>query len=60
MLLMMARYLENVEVRVGEPVGLDTLEEPPERRGIGHIEGFRLTRTPGKQATDTVTDVGDC
>ena len=45
-------------MRVGESVGLDALEESPERRGIGHIGGLRLTRTPGKHATDTATDVG--
>jgi hypothetical protein len=28
---------DDVEVRVGEPVGLDTPEEPPERRGIRHV-----------------------
>ena len=33
-------------MRVGEPVGLDTLEEPPERRGIGHIGGLCLTSMP--------------
>ena len=43
----------------GEPIGLDTLEEPPEQRGIGNIGGLRLTRTAGKHATDTATDVGD-
>ena len=57
----MSRCLgDDVEMHVGEPVSLDTLEEPPERRGIGHIEGLRLTRTAGKHATDTATDVGDC
>ena len=52
----------DIEVRVGEPVGPDTLEEPPERRGIGHIGDRRLTRTTGKHATNinTATDVGDC
>ena len=62
MLMLMSRYLgSDVEVpRVGEPVGLDTLEEPPGRRGIGYIGGLRLTRTAGKHATNMATDVGDC
>ena len=38
-------------MRVGEPLGLDTLEEPPEWHGIGHIRGLRLTITAGKDAT---------
>jgi hypothetical protein len=49
-------------VGVGEPAGLDTLQEPPERRGVGHVGGLGLTRTAGKHATDTgdtATDVGD-
>ena len=41
----MLRCLGNdVEACVGEPVGPDTPEEPPERRGIGNIGGLRLTR----------------
>ena len=60
MSLMMSRCLgDDVEMRVGEAVGLDTLEEPPERRGVGHIRGVRLTRTAGKHATDTATDIGE-
>ena len=56
----MSRSLgDDTEVGVGEPAGLDTLEEPPERRGVGHVGGRRLTRTTGKHATDTTTDVGD-
>ena len=56
----MSRCLgDDVEVRVGEPVGLNTLKELPERRGIGHIGGLRLTRTAGKHTTDTATDDGD-
>lgn len=43
----------------GEPAGLDTLEEPPERRGVGHVGGLGFTRMAGKHATDTATDVGD-
>jgi len=49
----------DVEVRVGEPVGPDALEEPPEWRGISYIGGL-LTSTAGKHATDTATDVSDC
>jgi hypothetical protein len=55
--LSMPRCLDDIEVCVGEPVSLYTLEEPPERRGIGHIRGLRVTRTAGKHATDTATDV---
>ncbi len=57
----MSRCLdEDVEVRVGEPIGPDALEEPPERGGIGHIGGLGLlTRTAREHATDTATDVGD-
>ena len=51
---------DDVEVRVGGPVGPDTPEEPPGRRDIGHIGGPCLTRTASKHATDTATDVGDC
>ena len=36
---------DDIEVCAGEPVSPDTLEEPPERRGIGHIGGLCLTRT---------------
>ena len=50
---------DDIEVRVGEPVGPDTPKEPPEWHGIGQIGGPRLTRTAGKHATDTATDVGD-
>jgi len=50
---------EDVEVRVGEPVGPDALEEPPERGGIAHIGGLGPTRTAREHATDTATDVGD-
>lgn len=57
---LMSRCLgDDAEVGVGEPAGLDTLEEPPERRGVGHVGGLGLTRTAGKHATDTATDVGD-
>ena len=45
-------------MRVGEPVGLDTLKEPPERCGIGHIGSLRLTTTTNHTA-DTAMDVGD-
>ena len=34
-----------------ETLGLDTLEEPPEQHGIGHIGRLRLTRTTSKDAT---------
>jgi len=47
-------------VRVGEPICLDTLKEPPEGRGIGHIRRIRLTRTAGKHTTNTTTDISDC
>ena len=36
---------EDIEARVGEPVGPDALEESPERGGIGHIGGLGLART---------------
>lgn len=39
-------------MRVGEPVGPDTLEEAPERRGVGYIGELRLTRTAGRHATE--------
>ena len=51
--------LENVEVDVREPTGLDTLEEPPERRGIGHIGCLGLARTGSENSTDAATDVDD-
>jgi hypothetical protein len=47
------------DVGVGKPVRVDTLEQPPERRGVGHIGRRRLTRRAGKHATNTATDVGD-
>ena len=60
MSLLMLRYLGgHAEVCIGEPVGLDMLEEPPEQCGIGHIGGLCLTRTTCKHATDMATDVGD-
>jgi len=60
MLLSMLRSLGNdIDVRVGEPVGPNTPEEPPERCGISHIRGPGLTSTTSKNATDTATDVGD-
>ncbi|OBZ67804.1 hypothetical protein A0H81_12436 [Grifola frondosa] len=37
---------DDIEVRVGEPLGLDTPEEPPERRGISHIGGLRPPEQP--------------
>ena len=46
-------------MRVGEPVGPNTPEEPPERCGISYIRGLGLTSTTSKIATDTATDVGD-
>lgn len=36
---------------VGEPVDVDMLEEPPERRDVGHIERDFLTRPADKHAT---------
>ena len=58
MSLSMSRFLgDDVGVRIGEPVGLDTLEEPPKRRGIGHIGGLHLTRTAGKHATKEETRI---
>ena len=51
---------DDIGVCIGEPVGYNTIEEPPEQRGIGHIGGLRLTGTASKHATDTATDVGDC
>ena len=57
----MLRCLGNdVEVRVGEPVGPNTPEEPPKPCGISHIRGLGLTSTTSKNATDTATNVGDC
>jgi hypothetical protein len=57
---LMSRCLgDDAEVGVGKPVGVDMLEEPPERRGVGHIGQHRLTRRAGKHATNTATDVGD-
>ena len=58
MTLSMSGYLD-VEVRVGEPVGFDTLEEPPERRGIGHIAGSLLATAACKHSPDTATNIGD-
>ena len=58
--LSMSRCLdEDVEVRIGEPIGPDALEVPPEWGGIGHIGGLGPTRTTREHATDTATDVGD-
>ena len=50
---------DDVEVRVGEPVGLDALEEPPERRSVHHVGILLLARAASEHATDTTTDVGD-
>ena len=57
--MLMSRCIGNdIEVYIGE---LDTLKEPSERRGIGHIGGLRLTTTTSKHATDTTaTDFRDC
>ena len=57
--LISRRLDDNAEVGVGEPASLDALEEPPERRGVRHVGGRGLTRTTGKHATDTATDVGN-
>jgi hypothetical protein len=60
MSLLVSRCLgDDVEVRVGEPVGLDALEEPPERRSVRHVGRLRLARATSEHATDTTTDVGD-
>jgi hypothetical protein len=60
MLLSMSICLgDNMGVRTREPVGLDTLEEPPERHGIGHITGSHLTRTASKHATDMALNVSN-
>jgi hypothetical protein len=40
-------------VRVGEPIGPDALEEPPERGGIGNIGGRDFTRTAREQTLET-------
>lgn len=56
---MTSPLVEDGEVHVREPVGLDTLKEPPGRRGIGDIGGLQLTRTAGQHAADTATYVGD-
>ena len=56
----MSRCLgDDADVGFREPVDVDTLEEPPERRGVGHIGRLRLTRPAGKHTTNTATDVGD-
>ena len=51
----MSRCLD-VEVRVGEPVGLDALEEPPERRGIGHIAGSLVSMPPIQPRMSAITE----
>ena len=55
----MPRCLD-VEVRAGEPVGFDVLEEPLERRGIAHIEGSLFATTAGRHSPDMATNVRDC
>lgn len=48
-------------MRVGEPVGVDVLEEPPEGRSARHVGRLRLTsaRATGEHAADAATNVGD-
>jgi hypothetical protein len=56
----MSRCLgDDAEVGIGEPIGADTLEEPPERRGVGHIGRLCLTTPTSKHATNTATNVSD-
>ena len=41
MLLLMLRCLDDdIKVCIGEPVGPDAIEEPPEWCGIGYIRGL--------------------
>ena len=40
---------------IRQSVGLDTLEEPPEQRGIDHIRRHHRTRTAGNHATESPT-----
>jgi len=47
---------DDVDVR---KVFLDTLEEPPERRGVGHVGSLHLAATAGEHSTNTATDVDD-
>ena len=51
MVLSLLRCL-NIEagMHIREPVALDTLDEPPERRGIGHIRRVRFTGTISSMA----------
>ena len=50
---------DDTEVGIGEPVGMDTLEEPPEWRGVGHIEWRFLTRPTSKYDTNTAAHIGN-
>lgn len=53
---LMSRCLRpRAEVGIGEPAGMDILEEPPERRGVGHVGG-RLVRPSVNQNLDGVGD----
>ena len=51
--------VEDVEVGVGEPIGPDSLKQPPERRGVGYVRGRAPTRAAGQHAADAATNVGD-
>lgn len=58
--LLVSKCLGNdVEVRVGEPVGLNTRKEPPERRSICYVGRLHLARATSEHTTDTTTDVSD-
>ena len=60
MSLLMSRCLgDDVEVRVGEPVGMDALGEPPEGCSIRHVGRLCLARAAGEHATDATTSVSD-
>ena len=48
-----------IEVRIGESIGPDALEEPPEWGGIGHTGGLGLTSTAREHTTNMAMDVGN-
>ena len=58
--LLVSRCLANdVEVGVREPVGLDALEDPPERCSVRHVGRLHLSRTTSEYSTNTTTDVSN-